>query len=346
MKLPLISEDELLISDDGDEQELFEHYCFTVDKGQSPLRIDKFLTAHIEGISRHRIQLAAKADYIVVNGKPIKSNYAVKPSDEISIMMPYRRRGLEIFPENIPLNILYEDDALMVIDKPAGLVVHPGHGNYSGTLLNGLKYYLRDFEESDGILVHRIDKNTSGVMVVAKTEEAQLFLAKQFFNHVSKRVYVALVWGNLKEDEGTITGNIARHPNDRMRFIVFPEGDKGRHAVTHYKVIERLGYVTLVECRLETGRTHQIRVHMNYISHPLFNDERYGGDSIVKGTTFAKYKQFVENCFAIMPRHALHARLLGFTHPVSKKEMIFESPIPKDFEQVLTKWRTYSDTKK
>ncbi len=344
MKDELLDDEILSDSDDNDEQELFEHYRFTVDKGQSPLRIDKFLTARIEGISRHRVQLAADAEYVLVNGKSVKSSYQVKPSDEISIVMPYRRRGVEIFSENIPLNIMYEDESLIVIDKPAGLVVHPGHGNYSGTLLNGLKYHLRDFAESDGILVHRIDKNTSGVMVVAKTEEAQLFLAKQFFNHTSKRVYVALVWGNVKDEEGTITGHIARHPNDRMRFTVFPAGDKGRHAVTHYKVIERLGYVTLVECRLETGRTHQIRVHMNYIGHPLFNDERYGGDSIVKGAAFAKYKQFIENCFAIMPRHALHARMLGFVHPVTKKEMIFESPLPADFTQVLEKWRSYKAT--
>jgi len=346
MDTDLLRDDEFLI-DDGqtDGQKLFEHYSFTVDKGQSPWRIDKFLTTRIEGISRHRIQLATDADYVLANGKPVKSSYQVKPLDEISVVMPYQRRGVEILPENIPLHILYEDEALMVIDKPAGMVVHPGHGNYTGTMLNAIAYHLKDKNENY-FLVHRIDKDTSGVLVVAKTDVAQLFLAKQFFNHTSKRLYVALVWSNVKDEEGTITGNIGRDPNDRLRFKVFPDGDAGRHAVTHYRVLERFGYVTLVECRLETGRTHQIRVHMSYIGHPLFNDERYGGDTIRKGTVYAKYKQFINNCFDILPRQALHARMLGFVHPLTNEEMIFESPLPPDFVAVMDKWRNYVTTMK
>jgi 23S rRNA pseudouridine1911/1915/1917 synthase len=324
-----------------EEQALFEHYRFRVDKGQSLLRIDKYLTAHIEGISRHRVQQAAGAQYVFVNGQPVKSSYLVKPEDAISIMMPYQRRGVEILPENIPLHILYEDAALMVIDKPAGMVVHPGHGNYSGTMLNALAFHLKDTQEPC-FLVHRIDKDTSGALVVAKTDEAQLFLANQFFRHTSQRVYVALVWGNVPEDEGTVTGHIGRDPNDRLRFRMFPQGEAGRHAVTHYRVLERFGYVTLIECRLETGRTHQIRVHLSAIGHPLFNDERYGGSTIRKGTVFSHYRQFIGNCFALMPRQALHARLLGFVHPVRREEMVFESPLPPDFAQVLEKWRHYS----
>jgi len=327
-----------------DEQEMFEHFHFKVDKGQSPIRIDKYLTSRIEGISRNRIQLAADANYVLVFGKPVKSSYQIKPEDDISIVMPYQRRGVEILPENIPLAILHEDKALMIIDKSAGMVVHPGHGNYSGTLLNAVAYHLQATKENY-FLVHRIDKDTSGALVVAKTDESQLFLAKQFFHHTSKRLYVALVWGNMKDDEGTIEGNIGRDPNDRLRFRVFKEEDKGRSAITHYRVLERFGYVTLVECRLETGRTHQIRVHMNSIGHPLFNDERYGGDTVRKGTLFAKYKQFISNCFEIMPRQALHAKLLGFVHPITKKEMMFESPLPADFTAVLEKWRNYSTTK-
>jgi 23S rRNA pseudouridine1911/1915/1917 synthase len=294
-------------------------------------------------MSRNRIQLAADLQYILVNDKPVKVSYPVKPDDEISIVMPFRRRGVEVLPENIPLHIAYEDTAVIVIDKAAGMVVHPGHGNYTGTLLNALMYHLQEKNETC-FLVHRIDKDTSGILVVAKTEEAQLFLANQFFYHTSKRVYIALVWGNVPTDEGTITGNIGRNPNDRMRFKVFDDPEQGRSATTHYKVLERFGYVTLVECRLETGRTHQIRVHMNFIGHPLFNDERYGGDAIRKGMVFAKYKQFITNCFEIMPRQALHARLLGFVHPLTKQEMIFESPLPADFAQVLEKWRSYKHT--
>ena len=333
---------------EDEEQEMFEHFRFELDKGQAPMRVDKYLATHMENTSRHRIQLAIKEDYIRVNGKAAKANCIVRPGDVITFVMPYQRRGLEILPENIPLDIVYEDDDLLVLNKPAGLVVHPGHGHFSGTLVNALAYHLGISQGPDaedermGVLVHRIDKDTSGLLVVAKTEEAQLDLAKQFFVHSIDRRYVAIVWGNLKEDEGTITGNIGRDPSDRMRFKVFPEGEHGKHAVTHYRVIERFGYVTVVECRLETGRTHQIRVHFNWIGHPLFNDERYGGDRILKGTTFSKYKQFIENCFAIMPRHALHARSLGFDHPTTRQRMEFDSELPADFRAVLEKWDAYT----
>ena len=326
-----------------EKQRLFEHFHFVVDEGQAPVRIDKYLTAHIEGMSRSRIQMAAAVHYVLVNQKPVSASYKVKPCDEISIVMPFRRRGIEVIPENIPLDIMYEDAAVIVINKPAGLVVHPGHGNYTGTLLNALLYYLQEKNEMY-FLVHRIDKDTSGILVVAKTAEAQAFLAEQFFYHTSKRVYIALAWGNVQADEGTITGNVGRDPNERMRFRVFDDETQGRHAVTHYKVLERFGYVTLLECRLETGRTHQIRVHMSSIGHPLFNDERYGGDAIRKGTVFSKYRQFITNCFEIMPRQALHARLLGFVHPLSREEMIFEAALPEDFTKVLEKWRSYKHT--
>ena len=294
------------------------------------------------------MQLALDAGYVRVNEKIVKANYRVKPFDVITIVMPYKRRGFEIRPENIPLDILYEDDDLLMVNKPAGLVVHPGHGHYHGTLINALAYHLGREQGPDGkdermgILVHRIDKNTSGILVVAKNDEAQLKLAKQFFDHTIERKYIALVWGNLKEDSGTIEGNIGRDPNDRMRFKVFPDGSAGKRAVTHYRVLERFGYVTLVECQLETGRTHQIRVHMNYIGHPLFNDDRYGGDRILKGTLYSKYKQFIDNCFEIMPRHALHAKTLGFAHPVTGKPVFAESDLPNDFKAVIAKWRSYA----
>ncbi|MFC2138399.1 RluA family pseudouridine synthase [Bacteroidota bacterium] len=333
-----------------DNQELFEHYNFKVDKGQTTLRIDKFLVNRIENASRTKIQSAASAGSILVNKKPVKSNYKVKPLDEISIVMPHPPRELELIPENIPINILYEDDEIIVVNKEAGMVVHPGHGNYSGTLVNALSYHLKDEPlfntgELRPGLVHRIDKDTSGILVIAKTEYSLNHLAKQFFDRTTNRRYLALVWGNLDEDEGTITGNIERHLKDRMKMTVFPDGDHGKHAVTHYKVIERLGYVNLVECKLETGRTHQIRVHFEYIKHPLFNDSRYGGDRILKGTTFTKYKQFVQNCFKILPRHALHAKSLGFIHPKTKKEMFFESELPDDMIQVIEKWRIYTSNR-
>ncbi len=327
---------------------MFEHYRFNVDKGQTLLRVDKYITEHMEKTSRHRVQLALDAGYVRVNEKIVKANYRVKPFDVITIVMPYKRRGFEIRPENIPLDILYEDDDLLMVNKPAGLVVHPGHGHYHGTLINALAYHLGREQGPDGkdermgILVHRIDKNTSGILVVAKNDEAQLKLAKQFFDHTIERKYIALVWGNLKEDSGTIEGNIGRDPNDRMRFKVFPDGSAGKRAVTHYRVLERFGYVTLVECQLETGRTHQIRVHMNYIGHPLFNDDRYGGDKILKGTLYSKYKQFIDNCFEIMPRHALHAKTLGFAHPVTGKPVFAESDLPNDFKAVIAKWRSYA----
>lgn len=336
------------VAAEDEEQQMFEHHRFVVDKGQSLLRIDKYITDHMEQTSRHRIQLAIEAEYVRVNDKVVKANYKVKPLDIITIVMPYQRRGFEVRPEPIPLDIVYEDDDLLVINKPAGLVVHPGFGHFSGTLVNALSYHLGISQDADakdermGILVHRIDKNTSGLLVVAKNDEAQLDLAKQFFYHTIERKYVALVWGNVADDSGTIEGNIGRDPNDRLRFKVFPDGSQGKRAVTHYRVIERFGYVTLIECILETGRTHQIRVHMNYIGHPLFNDDRYGGDRVLKGTIYAKYKQFIDNCFKILPRHALHAKTLGFIHPRTKKEIFLTSEIPADLVAVIDKWRNYS----
>ena len=300
----------------------------------------------MEHCSRNRIQTAADSGNILVNGVAAKSSYKVKPLDRITLVMPYPKREIEIIPEDIPLNVVYEDDDLIIVNKEAGMVVHPGCGNYSGTLVNALTFHLKDlplFQEGDmrAGLVHRIDKDTSGLLVVAKNERAHARLAKQFFDHTIHRRYVALVWGNLEEDEGTITGNIGRNPKNRHQMYVFADGSEGKHAVTHYKVLKRYGYVTLVECRLETGRTHQIRVHMQYMGHPLFNDERYGGDKILKGTTFSKYKQFIENCFDTMPRHALHARMLGFVHPTTGEEMIFESQTPADFQAVIDRWDNY-----
>ncbi len=328
--------------------ELYEHYRFVADKGQGLLRVDKFLSVRIENASRNRIQQAADAGYILVNGKPVKSNYKVKPLDLITIMMDYPRRELEIIPEDIPLDIVYEDNDVMVVNKPAGLVVHPGHGNYTGTLVNGIAWHLKDnidFDAKDPRLglVHRIDKDTSGLLVIAKNPNAKTHLGHQFFNKTTRRKYIALVWGNVKDDEGTIEGNIARNPKDKLQMTVFPNGDLGKPAVTHYKVLERLGYVTLVECRLETGRTHQIRVHMKYIGHTLFNDTRYGGDQILKGNHHTKYKQFIQNCFELCPRQALHAETLGFVHPVTGEEIFFETPLPNDMKQLIEKWRNYSN---
>ncbi|MGM9759913.1 MAG: RluA family pseudouridine synthase [Parabacteroides sp.] len=343
--------DDLLLSDESDGPlQLYEHFRFVADKGQTLLRVDKFLVDRIMNATRNRIQLAAEAGCILVNGKPVKSNYRVKPLDVVSIVMDRPKREIEIIPEEIPLNIVYEDEDLLVVNKPAGLVVHPGHGNYTGTLLNALAWYLRDdpkYDPSDPRLglVHRIDKDTSGLLVVAKRPEAKSHLSLQFFNKTTKRKYRALVWGIIQEDEGTVEGNIGRNPKDRMQMTVFPEGDQGKHAVTHYTVLERLGYVSWVECRLETGRTHQIRVHMKHIGHTLFNDERYGGHEILKGTTFTKYKQFVQNCFAICPRQALHAKTLGFIHPRTGEEMFFDSELPDDMEQLIERWRVYANTK-
>lgn len=337
---------------EGEIDSMFEHYRFPVDKGQKMLRVDKYLTQHMEKTSRHRIQLAIDAGYVRVNDKIVKANYKVKPNDLITIVMPYQRRGMEIRPENIPLDIAYEDDDLLVVNKPAGLVVHPGHGHFSGTLINALAFHLGVSQGPDatdermGILVHRIDKNTSGLLVVAKNDQAQMGLAKQFFDHTIERKYIAIVWGNVKEDQGTINANIGRDPNDRLRFKAFsPDSEIGKHAVTHYKVLERFGYVTLIECQLETGRTHQIRVHMNSIGHPLFNDDRYGGDRILNGTIYSKYKQFIDNCFRLLPRHALHAKTLGFEHPVTGKHIFLENEIPSDMVALIEKWRNYSMSK-
>ncbi len=360
---------------EGGEQEMFEHYRFVIDRGQAPMRVDKYLADHMQYTSRHRIQLAIKEGFVRNNDRTVKANAVIRPGDVVTFVMPYQRRGIEVLPENIPLDIVYEDDDLLVVNKPAGMVVHPGHGHFSGTLVNALAYYLdlgmnggpsqgheatmesngngameysgdrRWSSEGDGrlgILVHRIDKDTSGLLVVAKTEAAQIDLAKQFFVHSIERRYVAIVWGNLSDDEGTIDANIGRDPGDRLRFKVFPDGSAGKNAVTHWRVLERFGYVTVVECRLETGRTHQIRVHFNYIGHPLFNDERYDGSRIRKGTVYTKYRQFIQNCFKLLPRQALHAKTLGFVHPTTKEFMQFDSRIPDDMQALIDKWRAYS----
>ena len=337
-----------LLPEEEEQQEMYEHFRLEADRGQSPLRINKYLADHLQDTSRHRVQLAIEAEYVRVNGQVVKASYKVRPLDVITLVMPYQRRGVEIKPEPIPLDIVYEDDDLLVINKPAGLVVHPGHGNYSGTLVNGLAYYLGrepvdgQTDERLGLLVHRIDKDTSGLLVVAKTDAAQIELARQFFHHTIERRYWALVWGNIAEDAGTIDAPIGRDPNDRLRFKVCADESQGKHAVTHYRVLERLGYVTLVECILETGRTHQIRVHMNHIGHPLFNDTRYGGDRILKGTVYARYKQFIDNCFSLCPRQALHAKTLGFIHPTTKKKISLDSEIPSDMSALLEKWRRYA----
>ncbi len=374
------TDDELI---EDAEQGMFEHFRLNVDAGQEPIRIDKFMSAHLEDTSRNRIQCAIKEGYVKVGDKTAKANLLVRPGDVIRFVMPYRRRGVDIVPQDIPLDIVYEDDDVLVVNKPAGMVVHPGHGHFDGTLVNALLYHFNrpataavsDAQagltapptsggplplhpradmasasdpvaaadpEKAGILVHRIDKDTSGLLLVAKNDEAQLKLAKQFFNHTTERCYHAIVWGDIKEAEGTIDKNITRDPNDRLRFKVTDNPDEGKHAVTHYKVLERFGFITLVECRLETGRTHQIRVHMASIGHPLFNDERYGGAEIRKGTIYSKYRQFIRNCFEICPRQALHAKTLGFEHPVSKKWLQFDSVVPADMTALLDKWRKYA----
>jgi len=330
---------------DLNQDELFEHHRFVASKGQEPLRVDKFLMNFIENATRNKIQQAAKQGNIWVNNNPVKQNYKVKAGDEIKVLFEHPPYEFLLQPEAIALDIVFEDEELLVVNKPAGMVVHPGHGNYSGTLINALVYHFENLPTNSSNrpgLVHRIDKDTSGLLVVAKTEQAMTHLAKQFFDKTSEREYVALVWGNLKEDSGTIEGHIGRSPKNRLQMTVFPEGDHGKEAITHYKVLERLGYVTLVSCRLETGRTHQIRAHMKHIGHTLFNDERYGGDKILKGTTFTKYKQFVENCFKILPRQALHAKTLGFLHPKSNAKLTFDSELPQDMAECIEKWRNYS----
>lgn len=340
-------EEPSFVTEDG--QEMYEHFRFVADKGQQMIRVDKFLVDRMEKTSRNRIQQAADAGCIIVNGKPAKSSYKVKPGDVVSIVMDRPRYEFEIIAENIPLNIVYEDADLLVVDKPAGLVVHPGHGNYSGTLVNALAWHFKDnpdYDVSDPRLglVHRIDKDTSGLLVVAKTPEAKTHLGSQFFHKSTRREYVAVVWGDFDSDSGTMVGNIARNPKNKLQMAVMDDPNVGKHAVTHFKVLERFGYVTVVKCVLETGRTHQIRVHMLSKGHPLFNDARYGGDRILKGTTFAKYRQFVENCFQTCPRQALHARTLGFVHPTTGEEMDFESEIPADMTALIDKWRSYRKT--
>jgi len=329
------------------DDDLFEHHRIIVDKGQGPVRIDKFLFDRLEKTSRTRIQDACDAGYVKVAGVSVKSSYKIKPEDLITVELPYPMREVELLPENIPLEILYEDDDVLVLNKQAGIVVHPGHGNYTGTLVNGLIYHFEHLPDNKQHgtnrpgLVHRLDKLTTGIMVIAKNDDSLTKLAKQFFDRTSERRYVALVWGDVKED-GTVIGNTGRSIKDRKLFTVYPEGDHGKHAVTHYKILERLGYVTLVECKLETGRTHQIRVHMKHIGHTLFGDLEYGGDKVLKGTTFAKYNQFVQNCFKLLPRQALHAKSLGFTHPKTGKWMEFENDLPADMQAVLEKWRKYA----
>ena len=328
-------------------QEMFEHFRLEVDPGQAPVRIDKYMSTHLEDTSRNRIQQAFKEGYVRVGEDTVKANYIVRPGDVIRFVMPYRRRGLEIIPQDIPLDIVYEDDDVLVVNKPAGMVVHPGHGHYEGTLVNALSHHLGISQDADaldermGILVHRIDKDTSGLLAVAKNDEAQLRLAKQFFDHSIERRYNAVVWGDMPEDEGTVEGFIGRDPSDRLRFKSVEDEDHGKRAVTHWRVLERFGFVTLVECKLETGRTHQIRVHMSQMGHPIFNDERYGGAEIRKGTIYAKYRQFIQNCFALCPRQALHARTLGFAHPRTGQWLQFDSALPEDMTALLDKWRRY-----
>ncbi len=347
---PQLFNDEADYTDDG--QQLFEHWRITVDEGQKPVRIDKYLTEKNPYQSRNRIQQAAEAGFIHVNGRPVKSNYKVRPADEITLMLDRPKHDSSIHPEDIPLDIVYEDDQLMVVNKPAGMVVHPGAGNFTGTLINAVAWHMRDVESFDANdpevgLVHRIDKDTSGLLVVAKTPEAKTSLGKQFYNKTTHRSYNALVWGNFVEESGRIEGNIARDPRDRLRMKVFSaDSGVGKSAVTHYRVLERFGYTTLVECVLETGRTHQIRAHMKSIGHPLFGDERYGGTEILRGQRSSTYKAFVENCFKVCPRQALHAKTLGFVHPTTGLQMDFDSPWPDDFSRLIERWRTYINGRK
>ena len=346
-----MTQDELEINGQDNNDELYERFSIIIDKGQDQLRIDKFLVNRIEGATRNKVQQAIDAGMVLVNDKEVKSNYKIKPLDAIIVYSDMNPEDTDVVPEKMDLNIVYEDTDLMIVNKPAGMVVHPGSGNYSGTLINGVAYYLQqtnptiteDLLPRFG-LVHRIDKNTSGLLVLAKTDKAMRQLAKQFFDHTVKRQYVALVWGDVQEDTGTIRAHVGRNLRFRKLFEAYPEGDHGKEAITHYTVLERFGYVTLVQCVLETGRTHQIRVHMKYIGHPLFNDDTYGGDKIVKGTVFTKYKQFVDNCFDVCKRQALHAKTLGFVHPSTGEEMLFESALPEDMEQVIEKWRKYSQS--
>ncbi|PZU88443.1 MAG: RNA pseudouridine synthase [Chryseobacterium sp.] len=336
------------ISADDENSGLYEHLNIVVDKKQEPLRIDKFLLIHRQNSSRNKISQTCRAGNVTVNGNPVKQNYRVKPNDEISVLLAHPPRQNVIIPQDIPINIVYEDDDLVVVDKDAGMVVHPGFGNWDGTLVNALAYHFsKDPNYNSDLdrvgLVHRIDKDTSGLLVIAKNEYALSHLAKQFFDRKTRRLYWAFVWGNVQDDEGTVTGHIGRHPKNRMQMYTYADGSHGKHAVTHYKVLERFRYMTWVECKLETGRTHQIRAHMKHIGHTLFNDERYEGNVIMRGINLPKYKQFVQNVFEVLPRHALHAHTLGFIHPVTKKEMYFESPMPKDMQEASERWRKYLD---
>jgi 23S rRNA pseudouridine1911/1915/1917 synthase len=328
-----------------EETDLYEHHRLVVDKGQGLLRMDKFLMGRLENVTRNRIQIATHAGNILVNGKAVKPNYRVKPNDVITIVLPQPPREFELVSENLPIHIVYEDNDVLLVNKEAGMVVHPGYANFTGTLVNALLFYFQENNYAEGTypyLVHRIDKDTSGILLVAKNELAQTRLARDFFEHSIARKYIALVWGDVAEDEGTIEGHIGRSAKDRRVMFVYPGGEYGKAAITHYKVIERFGYVTLLECRLETGRTHQIRAHMRFIGHPLFNDEKYGGNQILKGTTFTKYKQFVQNCFNLIPRQALHAKSLGFNHPITGKELFFDSELPEDMRAAIEKWKKYS----
>jgi 23S rRNA pseudouridine1911/1915/1917 synthase len=330
------------------QDDLHEHYRFVADKGQQPLRVDKFLMNRIEHATRNKIQKAAKDGHIYVNDQSVKSNYKVKGKDIVRVLFTHPPHEFLLVPQEIPIDIVYEDDSVVIVNKPAGMVVHPGHGNYQDTLINGLIFHFEHLPENQNNrpgLVHRIDKDTSGLLVIAKTEQAMTHLAQQFFNKSTQREYIAIVWGNVEEDKGTVEGHIGRHPKNRLQNTVFEGEDadlKGKPAVTHYEVIERLGYVTLIRCILETGRTHQIRVHMKHIGHTLFNDERYGGNEILKGTHFTKYKQFVDNCFKILPRQALHAKTLGFVHPKTQELMHFDAPLPQDMVAAIDKWRNYA----
>ena len=342
------SKDEIFDDSEDQDESLYEHHKFVAEVGQKPLRVDKYLMNFIENATRNKIQKAANSGNIYVNNETVKQNYKVKAGDVVQVMFEHPPYEYLLVPEDIPLDIVYEDEVLLVVNKPAGMVVHPGHGNYSGTLINALVHHFDNLPNNSSDrpgLVHRIDKDTSGLLVIAKTEQAMAHLSKQFFDKTSEREYVAIVWGNVEEEEGTVEGNIGRNPKNRLQNIVYlgDDEDKGKPAVTHYKVLERLGYVTLVSCKLETGRTHQIRVHMKHIGHTLFNDERYGGDKILKGTTFSKYKQFVDNCFKVLPRQALHAKTLGFEHPETGKWMSFDTEIPEDMQQCVEKWRIYAE---
>jgi 23S rRNA pseudouridine1911/1915/1917 synthase len=347
-----VTDEELTIAETSatteEQGEMFEHFRFVVDRGQNPLRIDKYLQAKIENASRNRIQNAANAGNILVNNTAAKPSYKVRPGDIITIILTHPPRDTEVYPENIPVDIVYEDQEIIVVNKAAGMVVHPGHGNFTGTLQNALLYHMQQSEpgnpEARPFLVHRIDKDTSGIMLIARNELAQSKIARQFFDHTIDRTYVALVWGSPESDEGTIDAAIGRDIRNRLIQAVYDEPEKGRHAVTHYRVLERFGYVTLVECRLETGRTHQIRIHFKHIGHPLFNDESYGGSEILKGTSFSKYRQFVQNCFELLPRQALHAKSLGFIHPGTKKYIYFDSDYPADLKAVIEKWRRYGES--